>query len=375
MRIAIDCRPLQNRYALHGVGTVTRNLIAHLVRSRCSTSLVLCGTSPQPPLHCGAYRRLKRPAAHDWLWEQVLWPIDMVKMRVSVFHSMVSMGLVREIGLPLIHPAKTIATVHDLTPMRLPALAPHARMKSFLIQKMAVRGADRVITVSSYVKDELVRLLKVKEERIRVLPLAVDDALAKVFDARRVTPPDRSAEPFLLAMGESENKNIAAAIAVFEQVTQRGFTGMLRVVGTLENQSAEVKRLVEASRYRERIIFTGAILLDQVVENYAACSLFLFPSLMEGFGLPVIEAQYCGAPVVAANTSSLPEAGGNAALYYRPDDVAGMTLAAERLLSDENYRKEIVEKGRTHARRRSWSEAAERVIGIYEELGFSSRAS
>jgi glycosyltransferase involved in cell wall biosynthesis len=370
MKIAIDCRPLQNRYARHGVGVMVRNLLSHLVRSRCSTSLVLCGSLPQPPLHCGAYRRLSRPVAHDWLWEQLLWPVDIVKMRAAIFHSTVSLGLIREIGLPLIRMAKTVATVHDLTPMHLPSLAPHVKMKSFRIQTMAIRGADRVIAVSGFVKDDLVRRLGVREERIRVLPMAVDEVLAKIFDARPA-PPARLSEPFILAMGETENKNIDTVIAVFDRLAARGFTGRLRVVGSLENQCDAVKVRVRNSPHRERIIFTGAISTDQVVENYAACSFFLFPSLIEGFGLPVVEAMYCGAPVVTSNTSSLPEAGGNAALYFDPRDVEGMTLATERVIGDEVFRRELIEKGRAHARRRSWSEAAEMVIGVYEELGFS----
>jgi glycosyltransferase involved in cell wall biosynthesis len=371
MKIAIDCRPLQNRYAQHGIGTVVRNLLSHLVMSRCSTSLILCGKAEQPPLHCGAYRLLERPASHDWLWEQLLWPVDIVKMHASIFHSTVSLGMIREIGLPLIRAAKTVATVYDLTPLHSPSLAPHTRMKSFRIQKMAVRGADRVITISMFVKEELVRLLKVKEQRIRVLPLAVDEALAKIYDARPASPPDPGVRPFILAMGESEHKNIGVVLNVFGRLADRGFTGELRVVGALENQTAEVQALFRTSPYRERIIFTGEISQEQIVENYAACSLFLFPSLMEGFGLPVIEAMYCGAPVVTSNTTSLPEAGGSAALYFAPDDVSGMTAAAERLLGDTVYRNDIIAAGKVHARRRSWSEAAEMVIGIYEELGFS----
>jgi glycosyltransferase involved in cell wall biosynthesis len=368
MKIAIDCRPLQNRYAGRGVGTVVRNVLSQLVMSRCSTSVILCGNSPQPPMHCGNYRMLDRPASREWLHEQVRWPFDLYAMRAGILHSTVSLGLIREIGLPLVAPAKRIATVYDLTPLHVPSVAEHTRMMSFRIQKLAVRSAARVITISNFVKEELVTLLKVSDRRIRVMPLAVDEGIRKIFD-NRTSNLSPGAGPFILAVGETENKNIGMAVKVFEQLALRGFCGTLRIIGALERQAESVRQRVAVSRYRERIIFTGVISMDQLVENYATCSLFLFPSHFEGFGLPVIEAMYCGAPVVASNTSSLPEAGGDAAIYCDPADADALVGAAERILKDDVYRKELAEKGKSRARKRSWSEAAEMVMEIYEELG------
>ncbi|MBN1129983.1 MAG: hypothetical protein JXA71_13405, partial [Chitinispirillaceae bacterium] len=144
MNIAIDCRPLQNRYAHVGIGTVTRNLLSHLVKSRFSSSLILCGSAPQAPLRCGRYVMLKRPERHDWLHEQLRWPFDLRALRAGLFHSTVSLGPLRDIGFPLIPGTRSIATVYDLTALHMPELAPYTRMKSFLIQKQAVRRADRV---------------------------------------------------------------------------------------------------------------------------------------------------------------------------------------------------------------------------------------
>jgi len=369
MKIAIDCRPLQNRYASRGIGTVVRNLLTHLVKSRCSSSLVLCGKTVAPPLRCSSYRMLRRGQRHDWLWEQVRWPFDLWGMGASVLHSTVSLGMLREIGLPLFAPAMRIATVYDLNPLTCDGLAPHARMKSYLIQKRAVRTAARVITISHFVKNDLVTLLKVNEKSIRVLPLAVDETIAKAFDNRRVSavsPPDR----YILAMGEDENKNIVTSIKVFKALLEKGFPGTLRIIGESENQTGAVKKLLsENPALNEKVIFSGVITPEQVMENYAACSLFLFPSLSEGFGLPVLEAMYCGAPVIASNATSLPEAGGDAALYAAPDDVEALAGYAEHLLADDAFRKLIVDKGNKRARKHTWAEAAEMVVSLYEELG------
>ena len=242
-------------------------------------------------------------------------------------------------------------------------------MKSFRIQKMAVRQSARVVTISNFVKNDLVTLLKVKEHKIRVLPMAVDETIATAFD-KRVPAAALSPEPFVLAMGEDANKNIGVAIDVFERLATKGFSGTLRVVGSKENQTEQVLQRLAKSAQRERIIFTGVISSDQVMENYATCSLFLFPSLCEGFGLPVLEAMFCGSPVITSNTSSLPEAGGDAAVCRDPLNVDALAQAAERVLHDEVYRRDLVEKGKRHARNRSWSEAAEMIIDLYEELGW-----
>lgn len=371
MKIAIDCRPLQTRYVRRGIGTVTRNLIAHLVQSRCSTSIVLCGKSVTQPVRCSEYRMLKRPAGsgHEWFWEQAKWPFDLLSMKAGILHSTVSLGMIREIGLPLLCPAKRIATVYDLTPLRMPELAPHVKMNSFRIQKTAVRQSALIIVPSEFVKNDLVHLLQVNDKKIRVLHWAVDEALALAFD-NRVSNTSSGNDPFILAMGEDTNKNIAMVIRVFERLAAKGYSGKLRIIGLLVNQTTEVQQLLSASMVRDRVIFTGDISVEQVTENYTTCSFFLFPSLLEGFGLPVIEAMYCGAPVITSNTSSLPEAGGEAAIYCDPLNIDTIVEAAERVLKDAIYKSDVVEKGNRHARSRSWGEAAGMIVEMYEELGW-----
>jgi glycosyltransferase involved in cell wall biosynthesis len=368
MNIAIDCRPLQNRYAERGIGTVVRNLLSYLVKSRCSSSLILCGNALQPPIRCGKYVMLKRPLSHDWLSEQLRWPFDLRAIKAGIFHSTVSLGLIREIGFPLVCGVKSIATIHDLNPLRVPSLQSHVKMKSYMLQRMAVRRADRVITVSQFVKKDVMERLRIPERKVRVVPNAVDETIAAAFD--RFSPASAlPQDPFILTLGEDEHKNVGTAVAVFERLADLGFSGTLRVVGALERQTDAVKRAVRSSRMRERIVFTGSLTPEHLVANYALCKLFLFPSRLEGFGLPVIEAMYCGAPVICSNTTALPETGGDAALYYDPDDINGMVHAAGRLLEDEAYRGDRIGRGADHARRRSWKEATETVLGIYEELG------
>jgi glycosyltransferase involved in cell wall biosynthesis len=366
MNIAIDCRPLQNKYARRGIGTVVRNLLSQLVRSRYSSSIILCGNNEKPPMRCGRYVMLKRPESHDWLHEQLRWPLDLRSLKAGIFHATVSLGIIREIGFPLVTGVKSIATVYDLNPLRLPSLRSHVTMKSFLVQRMAIRRAHRVLTISEFVKKDLVEKL----HRIVVLPCAVDEVLAHEFT--RFSPDTALPhEPYILALGEGEHKNIETAIAVFERLAEGGFAGTLRVVGWLDGQTETVKRAVRSSNFRQRIVFAGSLTPEHLVANYALCRLFLFPSRLEGFGLPVMEAMYCGAPVVSSNATALPEAGGDAAVYCDPDDIDGMVHASNRVLDNEEYRNDLIARGKLHANRTTWNQAAETVMALYDELGAS----
>ncbi|MBN1128524.1 MAG: glycosyltransferase family 4 protein, partial [Chitinispirillaceae bacterium] len=224
---------------------------------------------------------------------------------------------------------------------------------------------------SRFVKNDIVEKLRIPGKKIRVLPLAVDEAVSSSFAALDRRSPAQ-AEPYLLALGETPNKNIAAVVAAYERLCERGFSGELRVIGALERQTGTVQAAVAASRFRNRIIFVEKATTAQLVANYASCRAFLFPSLFEGFGLPVIEAMYCGAPVVTSNTTSLPEAGGDAARYVDPGNIEAMTGMVERIMRDGPFREELVQRGMAHARRGNWSEAAEMVLQVYEELGAGS---
>jgi glycosyltransferase involved in cell wall biosynthesis len=163
------------------------------------------------------------------------------------------------------------------------------------------------------------------------------------------------------------------ALRVFEQLADRGFWGDLCVVGSFEKQIPRVRELYSQSRYRERIHFYGDLGTEKLVELYRGCELFLFPSSSEGFGLPVIEAMYCKAPVLTSNATSLPEAGGDAAVYRDPDDVDGFVAQAERVLHDNELRSSLIDKGWKRADAACWDAAIEKLVEVFEETSRRGR--
>ncbi|MDD5675407.1 MAG: glycosyltransferase family 1 protein [Chitinivibrionales bacterium] len=373
MRIAFDCRPLQTGYAGNGVGTFVRNVAARLARHPIAENIIFCGASSRPPFPGVHYYRLHRPPLRAWMGEQLLWPLDIKRMKADVFHATVSLGPLRDIGFPLWCPAAGIATIHDLNCLSFGPLSALSKTKSFWIQRRAVKRARHIITVSKHVKNDIIKYLNVPEEKILVVPEAVDDALREIVDRKLFEKLPESQKPFILGMGETANKNIAAVIKVFEQLAQGGYTGFLRIIGRFEDQIPEVKALYNKSLFKKRIFFPGRLELSSLAAHYAQCSFFIFPSFCEGFGLPLVEAMYCGAPVIAADTTSLPEAGGSAAQYEAPTNIAGMATLARRILDDGSFRGECVRRGRQHAGSLSWDKTVEVMVALYEKLASPDR--
>src|SRR5262249_35999417 len=130
----------------------------------------------------------------------------------------------------------------------------------------------------------------------------------------------------------------------------------------------EVFATVEQSGVKDDIIFTGYVPQDELPFWYNAADLFVFPSLFEGFGLPVLEAMACGTPAITSNVSSLPEVAGDAALMIAPDDVRALSDTIERTLHDANLRAQIRERGLQQARKFTWQEVARQTIRVYAEV-------
>jgi len=366
-RIGIDVRPFETAYAGRGIGHFLRNLLPRLCASRIGPRLVLIGTAAKHPPFDARYERIWRPKVKAWAFEQLLWPADMVRLGLGVYHSTVSLGPLRSIGLPYVSLAETIATVHDLTAFHLPQYRDRAGEKHLAVQLAALKRAAAIVAVSAYVRDDITARLGIPTNRITVISEAVDDRKRMIADSGGGLKP-KDGRPYILAMGEDVQKNIATVIRVYERMAVRGYDGGLVIIGSRERQNAAVLVLVDASRFRTAIRFTGPVSDEELVGLYANAALFLFPSLSEGFGLPVIEAMYCGTPVLTSNVTSLPEAGGDAALYHAPEDVDGFTADGMKLLADSGFRESVVTKGWAHARSLSWDDAAGKLVELYETL-------
>lgn len=366
MTILLDTRPLQNAYADRGVGTVIRNLYSRFACSTKASQYRFCGRPGAAPLSGVSWGGLYRPSRH-WMWEHLLWPIDMIRLRGGTLFCPAALGPIREIALPLLSPLPRVAMVYDLNCLHDPDLSWQARSRSFKIQVAALRKVRQIVTISRFVANDLVQALGIEQSRISVIPCGVDDRVRELNKSMAQVPPPQI--PFVLALGESANKNIAAVIAVFDRLVAKGFDGDCRIVGRSSEQTLQVQQLCASSPFASRIHFVGSVGTAQLVKLYKTCAVFLFPSRHEGFGLPVIEAQACGAPVIVSNAASLPEAAGDRALAFDPEDHEGMAEAAGQLISDLGFRRKEIDRGLLRTATQTWDSAAIMIEKLLTERG------
>src|SRR5438445_6128943 len=216
-------------------------------------------------------------------------------------------------------------------------------------------------------------LYGVPAERIAVVYNAVSSEFYPVSDpAMMVAVKTRYGirrEGFILSGGGAEpRKNIARLVEVFGRTQRLRETMNLVVVGGMERGTEPILEAVRRARLEEAVIFPGHVPLEDLRVLYSSCSLFVFPSLYEGFGMPVLEAMACGAPVVSSNASSLPEVVGDAALLVDPRNPEAWAQAMTRVFDDANLRDDLPRTGALRINAFSWEQSAWEQLRVYQEL-------
>lgn len=270
-------------------------------------------------------------------------------------------------------PAKKVVTIHDVIPYIYPATC---TMLDWLIYRFwlpfSVHGLDRVITDSKNTKLDIVQFLPIEAEKIMVIPAAANKHYRRM-NAEEIQPALKRAKidfSYILYVGSIEpRKNIPRLLEAYALLRQWSVNWQLVIVGARNFwKSTPVAAVVERLRLQDYVHFTGYIAEQDLPAIYNGADLFVFPSLYEGFGLPVLEAMACGTPVVTSNRSSLPEVAGDAAILIDPYDVDALTIAMQRILSDPDLAYEMATKGMIRAREFSWERTARETVAVYEEV-------
>jgi len=257
---------------------------------------------------------------------------------------------------------RLVVTVHDLAFRRLPKTVQREtldNLERWLPPTLV--AADAIIAVSQATADDLHELLGVGARRVHVVHEGVDPVFARAAVAVPVGLPER----FLLFVSTLEpRKNLVGLLAGFERAVADGYPGDLVLVGRWGWRTEDARRAFAGSPVRDRIHRLDNV--DRTALNAALrrAEALLFPSLLEGFGLPVLEAMACGLPVITSNRSSLPEVAGDAALYVDADDPADIAAAINRLAGDPALRAGLAEAGRRRAALFTWERAAEATASV-----------
>jgi len=328
---------------LSGVGVYSHEILTGLATAHPKTPFLYCY---RPKQYFRSFRqRLFRNCNRFLLHDEFRVP------SADLFH-----GLNQR--MPLRHLKHRVCTFHDLFVVTQNYSTPEFRKVFTARAKRAAERSDVIITVSQFTADQVEEHLKVDRSRIRVIHHGVRDA------GDRTTLPR---ENLILHVGTiQQRKNISRLVEAFETVPK---DWKLVLAGSSSGFGAsEILQRIETSPARDRIQITGYLSPHALDRLFARSRIFAFPSLDEGFGMPVLEAMMRGVPVVTSNRSALPEVAGNAALQVDPEDTEAIAGAIHRLMNDSGLVTQLVEAGKERAGKFSWRSAVNKTWGIYREL-------
>ncbi|MGE3511233.1 MAG: glycosyltransferase family 4 protein [Vicinamibacterales bacterium] len=368
MRIGFDARKLHD----FGIGTYIRNLLRQLARLDHDTEFVLlCRPQDVESLTAlGAnFRAVVENAGNYSVAEQVKIPLDLRRAGVTLYHA-------PHYVLPPLVGCRSVVTIHDCIHLMFPQYLPHRFAFAYARASItgAARRATRVITVSESSKRDILRFVDIPAEKIEVIHNAYDERFGREpreADVVRVRERYQLQDEFVLYAGNVKpHKNVERLIEAFHLVRQSGLDYLkLVIIGDQVSHYAALRRAVHRFNLHKYVRFLGFMPEDTLAIMYRLAGVFVFPSLYEGFGLPPLEAMASGTPVVVSNVSSLPEVAGDAAVLVNPLDPGDIADGITRVLTNDELRRDLRQKGLARARQFSWETAARRVHDIYDRVG------
>ena len=367
MKIVVNA--LQYKPNSSGIGVLIRDLFGpftHVTGRECQ--VVLSKDSPDFPAGAGA----------ELIWS----PWEKGQGLRRMFFQSFLMGrrycrdavlLTADSKTPFFLPKSCVLVplVTDLAVYRMPEVYQRSRVLWWRLQyRYVCRRACFFLAISEFTKKEMTDVLGVPPEQIYVIPCACSERMERVKDPAALAALREKYDlrsQYVLFVGNSNpRKNLERMIRAFDLLKERTGLDHQLVIAGEQGWRFDRDKALEGIRHRDDVRFIGFVADKDMPALYSGAALFAFPTLYEGFGIPVIEAQRCGVPVVTSNVSALPEVAGNGAVYADPYDVESMAGAMQRVLEDKALAAELVEKGYENARRFSWGSSARELSDVIE---------
>jgi glycosyltransferase involved in cell wall biosynthesis len=372
MRICIDTSPAVHRRA--GLGRYAQELLAALLSVDADDEYVAFYHRPQdahldPPLDRVPHLTTTldtKPWRFAALFAQFLrMPQDRMFPGIDLFHATDHL-------LPRLTRVRTVFTLHDLIFRLYPGThKPLNRWFLTLVMPRFLEAADAVIAVSEHTKRDAMRFYGLDEAKIHVVYEGVDARFrpAPAEAIARVRRDHGLPSKFILSLGTIEpRKNLTSLLEAYHTLRARGSEVGLVIVGQKGWLYEGFFRRLHELGLDNEVVFTGFVPDADLPAIYSAAELFVFPSLYEGFGLPVLEALACAAPVVTSDSSSLPEVAGDAALLVDPTSVGHLVEAMTTVLESEDVRADLKARGPRQAARFNWDKAARETLAVYRSV-------
>lgn len=377
MKIVFDITPLERIQA--GIGYYTFNLIKHIMRLAPEHQFSLFGRSGQEP-NIGRVtaplttdRELdihlsKMPLkAYYYLWKYAKLSVpDLIIPGGDIFHGTSYLPLSSTHG-------KNIITIHDLYFLKEQKHV-EQKARSFLPSeiKAAANLSDYIIADSESTRNDVINLLDISPDKVRAIPLASGENFIFLNDQeenRQIRVKYAGGQPYILFVGTLEpRKNLVRLVQAFSLLKKKGCPHKLVLAGKRGWGFEEIFSTIRRLGLEQEVCTPDYVPSEELTPLYNGADIFVYPSLYEGFGLPVIEAMACGTPVITSNTSSLPEVAGEAGILTDPEDIEGLAQAMAKVLEDGELRKTLREKGLKQAASFSWDKTAAQTLEVYQSL-------
>lgn len=374
MRIGFDGRFIQDRY--DGIGRYSYTLVRHLADAGPRHTFVVFFN----PAACNTRFDLRalwardnvRPVPVQWSTEslraQWAWPHALQRHGIDIFHS-------PYLGGPMLASCRLVATVHDLIFDRYPHYMPVPALWPFYRALMyaTLRRADCVVAISAATATDIAHYYRFAAHKVVVAHHGADPAFRPVRDPAPLAAvragyglPPRF---FLFVGGRRPHKNLRRLLEAFALVAETDPDLYVVLAGAADQSFGDrTHELAAALGISGRVLVPGVVAEQDLPALYCLAEALLLPSMIEGFGLPALEAMACGTPVIASNRTSLPEVVGDAALLVDPYDVPGLAAAMLRVLEEPGLRARLGARGRYRAQAFPWQRTAAVTLGAYESL-------
>ena len=275
---------------------------------------------------------------------------------------------------PLFSSCPQIISILDVSYKLFPEMFPKKDLlKLALWGKLSIRRAKKIITISNSSKNDIINEYRILANKVEVIPLGIKDVNASDMNKSEFIEKYNLKNPYVLFVGTLQpRKNIAKLIEAFAKLETENLklkTSLdLVIVGRKGWDYEKILEAPDKFGVSERVKFLEDVTNEDLPLFYKNAEVFVLPSLYEGFGLPILEAMQYDCPVVTSNVSSLPEAGGDAAIYFDPNNAEDIAEKIEKVISDPKLREEMVRKGKEQIKKFSWEKSAKDVIRIFETI-------
>lgn len=375
MRIGIDCRNILNaNYGEQaGVGHYVYFLIKYLLQIDKENEYFLffynknikCPEFEQKNVKCVYFPGLENIGKIPFFYRHLLIPHVLRSYKLDVYHNPAFI-------IPLFYFKKSIITIHDLAMYKNPQWFPGGQFFNHkILIPLSIYRAKKIIAVSENTSDDLIKMFRVKKEKVATIHEGVEDYNQIIINENEIAGKFKIKDPYLLFIGTLEpRKNLVRLIEAFAEFLKESEQKNFKLVlagkkgWKYEPIFAKIKEL----NLEGAVIYCGYVKLQEKIYLLKKAYAFVFPSLYEGFGLPILEAMNMGIPIVSSNIASIPELVIDNALLINPRDIDSIKKSLLKITSEPKLREKFISKGKGIVRNFSWEECAKKTLELYKNV-------